>query len=299
MTLDEKSDLVSEMQLLQFSYFVGISKCEEGSSEFEDWLTENKLHETYKKSSDSEKRLMEKKADTFYLNGLKTVLEKYSINLGINDMKEVIITDHYQQGFVFLAEASLAANDHIFKAMSESGDSISPPRILCISVWEFTTKCYQSYCEGEYDSGQLIGHNVENSTEEEKDLLIKAGAFPKNDLNIETIPVWRIIGDSLLRWENGHQAYDGMEVVFCYFAADEDGNENADINYKVFDIHVDSLEDGKTLRFNGGLENCIDLAKVDWAYMHQEYDDKKATESEDLTDDFENAVRQKFSEFKQ
>ena len=57
--------------------------------------------------------------------------------------------------------------------MSESGDSISPPRILCISVWEFTTKCYQSYCEGEYDSGQLIGHNVENSTEEEKDLLLR------------------------------------------------------------------------------------------------------------------------------
>jgi hypothetical protein len=284
------TSLLEEINLLKFKYFCAVDKAEDGGTKLDEWLTKNNhTYEYFEKLNDSEKSLLLDKISQSSLNNLKTLLEQYSIYLGINDMKEVILDDGYGQGFVFMADASLAGSDHIFKAMTESGEHIS--------VCEFTTKCAQLYADGEYDEGQLSGNDMGEYYESVKECLNKARAFPKNDLNIEAIPVWRILGDSLLRSENGHRAYEGIEVVFCYFAADEDGNENADNNYKVYNIHVDSLEDEKTLDFDGGLENCMDLAKVDWPYMQEKYDEKKATESEDLTDDFENTVRQNFSEF--
>jgi hypothetical protein len=287
---------VSEIQLLQFPYFAFSLSGEVG---LEEWLNENDLHEAYEESDDSEKHLLEEKADAFFLERLKLALEKYSAVLGIsNGMVKARVENNI--GFIFLAEASLAANDHIFRRISELTNDLS--------VYEFTTICLQGYSSGEYDTGSFNSYGEEYSgiCLELRENIIQAGLFPKFNLHVQNVPVWRILGDYILRYENGHSVFDGIEIVFGNFAMkeDDDGEEIENTDYKVFDIHVDTQTDG-SVTFYGGLENCMDLARVDWDYIRYKYEehiDPDADIASTLSTlgltiaEFETSVRQRFSE---
>lgn len=194
------------------------------------------------------------------LTPLKDPIERYRDVIGIvGDLTDIYLS--HDIGVLFRARMSLAAVDNIFLRISEE--------LGYFHVLDFTSVLTQGYDNGEYDSGSVVegpddSYNafIAELCGQLSDAHITLGLPP-----LEGLPIWRILGESLMRFKSDVLPITGISVAFDGFCqTDEEGE---DLDSETFLITIDV--GGRDVSMYGAMLDCQSIARVDWPYMEAIY----------------------------
>lgn len=272
-------------QIIDENYTFGIFVDSNWESAGDEYFENNNI-DCSGELSDAERKLISEKYLESRYELLESNISQYDI-CNIDNIVRVHLTDFV--GIVICTDCSLPAYDHIFKSLSEDIGSTR------LNIYDFTSAYCQSYEDGELDTGTITNDRSEylESMEEMKNEVAGHGIDIIQLQSIDEMPVWKIIGECVLRFKNDITSFDWLEVSFDGYCKDEDDDDIIDEETYLVSFTLDEANPS----FYVLLTNCESLPTVDWAYIEEKYSDDVESQLEDSgmsLDEFETHVRKHF-----